>query len=103
VASAISFIFPFLVLGGVLLVAVLMLIGSNRKAQHSKYRSSIGYNRYVSGQFSRQMELDMRLPYRRFKQLYPHSNWNYLEYKRMQTQTAFRRSTSSQQNRRMVR
>jgi hypothetical protein len=60
-------------------------------------------HRYVSGQFSTQMELDMRLPYRRFKQLYPESRWTYEEYKRMQRQTAFRRSFSSQDNKRMVR
>ena len=49
------------------------------------------------------MELDMRLPYRRFKQLYPETRWTYEEYKKMQMQTAFRRSFSSQDNKRMVR
>ncbi len=62
-----------------------------------------GRSRYVPGQFSEQMELDMRLPYRRFRELYPENRWTYEEYKRMQMQTAFRRSYSSQENRRMVR
>jgi hypothetical protein len=97
-----SAIFPFVVLGIVLFAAVLILKASTRKTQHKNYRPSIGY-RYAPENFSRQMELDMRLPYRRFKQLYPYSNWTYEEYKRMQKKTAFRRSTSSQQNKRMVR
>ena len=62
-----------------------------------------GGRKYVSGQFSAQMELDMRLPYKRFKQLYPETRWTYPEYKRMQMLTAFRRSYSSQDNKRMVR
>jgi hypothetical protein len=61
------------------------------------------HERYVPGQFSQQMELDMRLPYRRFKKLYPGSNITYQEYKDMQKKTAFRRSMSSQENKRMVR
>jgi hypothetical protein len=62
-----------------------------------------GGRKYVSGQFSAQMELDMRLPFKRFKQLYPENKWTYPQYKRMQMQTAFRRSYSSQDNKRMVR
>jgi hypothetical protein len=61
------------------------------------------HERYVPGQFSQQMELDMRLPYRRFKKLYPGSNITYQEYKDMQMKSAFRRSMSSQENKRMVR
>ncbi len=58
---------------------------------------------YIQSQFSNQFELDMRLPYRKFKHLYPESKWTYEEYKKMQRQTAFRRSFSSQDNKRMVR
>jgi hypothetical protein len=49
------------------------------------------------------MEIDMRLPFRRFKHLYPDNVWTYEEYKKMQMRTAFRRSHSSQDNKRMVR
>ena len=62
-----------------------------------------GRHRYIYSQFSEQMELDMRLPYKRFKQLYPENRWTYEEYKAMQKKTAFRRSHSSQDNKRMVR
>jgi hypothetical protein len=67
------------------------------------YRTTAGGPRYVQAQFSNQFEFDMRLPYRKFKHLYPESKWTYEEYKKMQMQTAFRRSFSSQDNKRMVR
>jgi hypothetical protein len=88
---------PVLVIFFVTIIVIVVVLRSNvdrtRKPKH----------RYVPGQFSEQMEIDMRLPYRRFKQLYPESRWTYEEYKRMQMQTAFRRSHSSQDNKRMVR
>lgn len=70
-----------------------------------KYRFNYqrGDGRYVTGEFSDQMELDMRLPYRRFKKIYPHSRIGYQEYKQLQMRKAFRRSMSSQDNPRMVR
>jgi len=74
-------------------------LGSGALSGHKPIFSA----RYITGQFSDQMELDMRLPYRRFKQLYPETRWTYEEYKKMQMQTAFRRSFSSQDNKRMVR
>jgi hypothetical protein len=90
---------------------ILIIIARNnaKKAQltSKRYRAVKNHQtaryKYVSGQFSAQMELDLRLPYKRFKQLYPESKWTYKEYKRMQMQTAFRRSYSSQDNKRMVR
>jgi hypothetical protein len=90
----------------VIVIAVLTLNASRRKetALPSKYSFKTPTRQpYISGGFSQQMELDMRLPYRRFKQIYPHSNITYDEYKRLQMQKAFRRSLSSQENSRMVR
>jgi len=81
-------------------VAVRIII-SRPKTVKSYYRS--GRQVYVPGEFSKQMELDLRLPYRRFKQLYPSSKISYKEYKQLQMQRAFRRSMSSQDNKRMVR
>jgi hypothetical protein len=95
-------IFPLLFFG-VALVAILIIISNTKKARAKSRYQPVGHRRYVTGQFSKQQELDMRLPYRRFKQLYPQNTWTYKEYKKMQMQTAFRRSTSSQQNKRMVR
>jgi hypothetical protein len=88
---------PLLVIFFVTVVVIIaVLVSGSNRGRKPKYR-------YISGQFSGQMEIDMRLPYRRFKQLYPESTWTYEEYKKMQMQTAFRRSHSSQDNKRMVR
>jgi hypothetical protein len=111
-SSAVTFIplFFFLIIALILVFAVL---GS--RSRHASKRWYISPEiksntvpnqspeRYVPGEFSQQMELDMRLPYRRFKQLYPGSNIGYEEYKSMQMKSAFRRSMSSQENKRMVR
>jgi hypothetical protein len=90
-------------------IMILIAINNFKKtrAPSKRYRGAKSYQtnerRYISGKFSPQMELDMRLPYKRFKQLYPENKWTYKEYKRMQMQTSFRRSYSSQDNKRMVR
>jgi hypothetical protein len=101
VASIFYSIVPLLLL---LLVIVVLAIISFKKSKAKlpqRYRS--GRKEYIPGEFSAQMELDLRLPYRRFKQLYPSNTLTYKEYKKLQTQRAFRRSMSSQDNKRMVR
>lgn len=94
-------IVPLIVLGLVFIGAAIIALRSQKTQPLKRYRS--GHQKYVSGEFSSQMELDLRLPYRRFKQLYPSSRLTYDEYKRLQMQRAFRRSMSSQDNKRMVR
>ena len=103
-------LYPIIIFGAIAVVLVIVALNNIKKQNQSvvkRYRAVIGYHaaghRYIAGQFSDQMELDMRLPYRRFKQLYPGSRWTYEEYKRMQMKSAFRRSFSSQENKRMVR
>lgn len=98
-------IIPLIIIGALfIIIAVAIINNSKRDAKMKKQYQSIGGRyRYVPGQFSEQMELDLRLPYRRFRQLYPDSRWTYQEYKKIQMQRAFRRSTSSQDNQRMVR
>jgi hypothetical protein len=59
--------------------------------------------RYIRTGMHEEMEIDLRLPYKRFKDLYPWSKITYEEYKRLQMQRAFRRAVSSQENKRMVR
>ena len=91
-----------------LLVIILLFIAVAVKISISKPRTvksayRTGRQVYIPGEFSMQMELDLRLPYRRFRQLYPHSKLTYKEYKKLQMQRAFRRSMSSQDNKRMVR
>lgn len=96
---------PLLFVIGLILFAIIVLVKSStkRNVMYNDYRSSTKHERYVPGEFSNQMELDMRLPYRRFKKLYPRSNLTYQQYKDLQVRKAFRRSMSSQDNQRMVR
>ena len=100
---------PLIIIFFIAFIMILVAINSFKKARVTSKRYSgvksyqTSERRYISGQFSPQMELDMRLPYKRFKQLYPENKWTYKEYKRMQMQTAFKRSYSSQDNKRMVR
>ena len=94
-------VISLIVLGLIFIGAAIIVLRSQKAHPLSRYRSR--HQKYVSGEFSSQMELDLRLPYRRFKQLYPHSNLTYEAYKKLQMQRAFRRSMSSQENKRMVR
>lgn len=52
---------------------------------------------------TRQRETDLRLTYKRFKELYPHSQITYEEYKKLQAEKAFKRAISSEKIKRMVR
>jgi hypothetical protein len=90
-----------IVLGLVFIGAAIIALRSQKTQPLKRYRSR--RYAYTPGEFSSQMELDLRLPYRRFRQLYPSSSLTYEEYKKLQMQRAFRRSMSSQDNKRMVR
>lgn len=70
--------------------------GQTQTPQQPQYR-------YAPEGFSNQMELDIRLPYRQYKMLHPETELDYERYKQMQMRNAFKRSISSQQNKRMVR
>ncbi len=50
-----------------------------------------------------QKEVDLRLTYKRYVQLYPGTNMNYEQYKRMQAAQAYRKAVSSTKIKRMVR
>jgi hypothetical protein len=93
---------PLIVLGLVFIAAIIIAVKAQKRTQRiERYRGRRQV--YMPGEFSSQMELDLRLPYRRFRQLYPSSRLTYEEYKKLQMQRAFRRSMSSQDNKRMVR
>ena len=49
------------------------------------------------------LETDLRLTYKRFKELYPYSKITYREYKKLQAEKAYKRTVSSQKIKRMVR
>jgi hypothetical protein len=103
VAFTVSPAIPLIVLGLVFIVAIVIAVKAQKKTPHLERYHSSGRQVYVPGEFSGQMELDLRLPYRRFRQLYPQSNLTYEAYKKLQAQRAFRRSMSSEDNKRMVR
>ena len=48
-------------------------------------------------------ETDLRLTYKRFKELYPYSEITYPEYKRLQAEKAYKRAVGSEKIKRMVR
>jgi hypothetical protein len=106
---ALTFVPIIIAIYVVVIVIILIARIKMMKAQSTPKRFgavkkyATGGRKYVSGQFSAQMELDIRFPFKRFKQLHPENKWTYPQYKRMQMQTAFRRSYSSQDNKRMVR
>ncbi|MGF3521625.1 MAG: hypothetical protein ACQXXJ_00830 [Candidatus Bathyarchaeia archaeon] len=87
----------------VIVAAVISTVKTGAQTQQSRRYRASQKQTYVPGEFSGQMELDLRLPYRRFRQLYPTSRLTYEEYKQLQMRRAFRRSLSSQENKRMVR
>ena len=49
-----------------------------------------------------QYETDIRLTYKRFRELYPDSPITYEDYKKLQTRQAYRKAVSSRKIRRMV-
>jgi hypothetical protein len=50
-----------------------------------------------------QSDVDLRLTYKRYMEIYPSANMSYEEYKRLQVQKAYRRAVSSTKIKRMVR
>jgi hypothetical protein len=101
-----TFYFPVVILiavGFAVVVIGVVTYSKNRTQMHQIKRYHNRREIYKPGEFSNQMELDLRLPYRRYKKLYPTSMLTYEEYKQLQMQRSFRRSMSSQENKRMVR
>ena len=82
------------------IVAVLLLALRVAKGMEQKPRRLIAH---VRGEWGEETELDMRLPYKRFMELYPYSKITYEEYKQLQRNRAFKKAVSSQENKRMVR
>ena len=95
-------IIVFLVFVAVILIIVYRMV----KGQSQQIRRRLHPMPLVRGQtgmFDEQVEFDLRLPYKRFKQLYPWTDITYQEYKKLQMQHAFRRAVGSGRNRRMIR
>ncbi len=54
-------------------------------------------------EYGLQREVDLRLTYKRFTEVYPATRMSYRDYKRMQSERAYRRAVSSTKIKRMVR
>jgi hypothetical protein len=78
----------WLILIGVIVLVVLLLV-----------MREVGTPR----EYGLQREVDLRLTYKRYMQIYPSANISYSEYKRMQTQKAYKKAVSSTKIKRMVR
>ena len=50
-----------------------------------------------------QSEVDLRLTYKRYMQIYPSARMSYEDYKKLQTQRAYKKAVSSTKIKRMVR
>lgn len=48
-------------------------------------------------------ETDLRLTYKRFREIYPNNTISYSEYKKLQTRKAYKKAVSSMKIERMVR
>lgn len=91
---------PLILLGFIVLTSMLVVFGlwgwTRKRLQPRSTKPE-------RGESSEQLEIDLRLTYKRFKELYPHSEMTYQEYKRLQKEKAFKRAVSSQKIKRMVR
>jgi hypothetical protein len=74
----------------ILIAALVGLVSFIRGAK----RSSYSYEQH---------ETDIRLTYKRYKELYPNATITYPEYKELQKNKAFKKSVSSRKLKRMVR
>jgi Tfp pilus assembly protein PilP len=80
-----------------IIIILLLIVSSGIKKAEPKVRS------YVKESREEPSDVDLRLTYKRFKELYPYSQITYQEYKKLQMERAFKRAVSSEKNKRMVR
>ena len=80
-------------------IVILVFVAHLLRPRHKTSKLSA----YEPNKTRRYTEYDLRLPYKRFKELYPWTAITYQDYKKLQTERAFKRSGSSENNKRMVR
>jgi len=78
----------WLIIIGIVIVIVLLLVASWTGSPKT---------------YTLQKEVDLRLTYKRYMQLYPGTRMSYPEYKRLQMARAYRKAVSSTKIKRMVR
>jgi len=84
-------------------IAIIILLVLVPAALYGAKGAKLGTRRLNRDLYGEQLEIDLRLTYKRFKELYPFSTMTYEEYKKLQKERAFKRALSSQKNKRMVR
>ncbi len=98
-----------IILGGMVLVLLWSIIKKITEGEpKSRFKSTrpslrTHITRGSRAEFSDSWETDIRLTYKRFKEIYPYSRMTYREYKELQREKAFRRAVSSQKMKRMIR
>ncbi len=85
------------------IIVLILIAWWSLKAWSGESKPRLGAKGYLKREYEEQMEIDIRLPYKRFKEIYPYSKITYQEYKQLQMKNAFKRSVSSEKNKRMVR
>ncbi len=61
------------------------------------------YEKIIRAPTTAQYETDLRLTYKRYKELYPNATLSYREYKQLQARRAYKKAVSSMSIKRMVR
>ncbi len=93
----------------ILFLSLLFLAGlsgwtvANRERQRTGKRFELAPERHNKKEIDEELEIDIRLTYKRFKELYPYSKITYEEYKKLQAKKAFKRAVGSEKIKRMVR
>ena len=85
---------------GFILIVLLLLISRQSTEKPKRRRAGVESTRLG---WEGVRETDLRLTYKRFKELYPFARITYAEYKQLQKEKAFKRAVSSQTIKRMVR
>jgi hypothetical protein len=81
----------WLVFAGILIWIVLLVVAALRGSPRTTRVLAL------------QRDVDLRLTYKRYMQIYPSARMSYEEYKRLQVQRAYRKAVSSTKIKRMVR
>ena len=81
----------WLIFAGILIWIVLLVVAALRSSPRTAHVTAL------------QREVDLRLTYKRYMQIYPSARMSYEDYKKLQTQRAYKKAVSSTKIKRMVR
>jgi hypothetical protein len=81
----------WLIFAGILIWIVLLVVAALRSSPRTAHVTAL------------QREVDLRLTYKRYMQIYPSARMSYEDYKRLQMKSAYRKAVSSTKIKRMVR